>query len=126
MARAQDRYAQQANKHRREPNFGKGDKVWVLSKHWKTERPSKKLSNQNEGPFEILEQVGHSYRLKLPDSVKVHPVFHAKYLCKAPEDPLPGQSNPDTPPLEVDQHTEYEVDFIRAVKLKRNRLWYRI
>ena len=30
------------------------------------------------------------------------------------------------PPLEVDQHTEYEVDFIRAVTLKRKRLWYKI
>ena len=90
MKQAQDRYAIQANKHRREPNFSVGDKVWVLSKHWKTDRPSKKLSNQNEGPFEILEQVGHSYRLKLPDSVKVYPVFYAKYLRKALKDLLPG------------------------------------
>ena len=117
MKQAQDRYAIQANKHRREPNFSVSDKVWVLSKHWKTDRLSKKLSNQNEGPFEILEQVGHSYRLKLPDSVKVHPVFHAEYLRKAPEDPLPGQQTPNPLPVKVDQSSKYKVDFIRAVKL---------
>ena len=124
MAQAQERYTVQANKHRREPDFGVGDRVWVSAKHWKTDRPSKKLANQNEGPFEILEQIGHSFKLKLPDSVRVHPIFHAEFLRKAPEDPLPGQSNPDTPPLEVDGNAEYEVDFIRAVKLLRKRLWY--
>ena len=126
MAQAQKRYVTQANKHRREPDFGVGDKVWVSAKHWKTDRPSKKLSNQNEGPFKIIEQVGHSYKLQLPDSVKVHPVFYAKYLCKAPEDLLPGQSNTDPLPIKVDEYTKYKVDFIHAVKLKRYRLWYRV
>ena len=68
--------------------------------------------------------MGHSYKLQLPDSVKVHPVFHAEYLRKAPKDPLPGQSNTDLPPIKVDKYTKYKVDFIRAIKLKRYRLWY--
>ena len=89
MTQTQDRYIKQANKHRREPNFGVGDKVWVSAKHWKTDRPSKKLSNQNKGPFEILEQVSHSYQLKLPDLVKVYPVLYTKYLYKVPKDLLP-------------------------------------
>ena len=33
-----------------------------------------------EGPYEILEQVGHSYKLKLLDSMKIHPIFYAEKL----------------------------------------------
>jgi hypothetical protein len=101
MARAQHQYTVQANKHRRAVDFGVGDKVWVTTKHWKNDRPSRKLAQQMEGPYEILEQIGHSFRLKLPESIKVHPVFHAEKLRKDPGNPLPGQTNPSPPPLEV-------------------------
>jgi hypothetical protein len=44
----------------------------VSTKNWTSERPSQKLGYQNEGPYEVVEKVGHSYRLKLPDSNKLH------------------------------------------------------
>jgi hypothetical protein len=59
-------------------------------KHWKTDRLSRKLGNQIEGPFEILEERGHSFLLKLPETMKVHPVFHAEKLRKDPGNPLLG------------------------------------
>ena len=34
------------------------------------------------GLYEILEQIGHSFKLKLLESIKVHPVFYAKKLYK--------------------------------------------
>jgi hypothetical protein len=127
MARSQQRYALQANKHRRPVDFGVGDKVWVTTKHWKNERPSRKLANQMEGPYEILEKVGHSFKLKLPESMKIHPVFHAEKLRKDPANPLPGQSNPEPPPLELqDDETEYEVQEVLATKLIRGKLKYRV
>ena len=127
MARAQERYTKQANKHRREVDFKVGDKVWVTTRHWQTDRPSKKLANQMEGPYEILEQVGHSFKLKLLDSMKVHPVFHAEKLRKDPNNPLPGQANPEPPPLELeDGETEYEVQEVLAARLVRGKLRYRI
>ena len=101
MRISQERYTAQANKHRREVDFDVKDKVWVSTKNWKTDRPSRKLSDQNAGPFEIIKKEGHSFRLKLPDSIKVHPVFHADQLRLAAKDPLPGQSNPEPPPLQV-------------------------
>jgi hypothetical protein len=80
-----------------------------------------------DGPYEILEQIGHSFKLKLPESIKVHPVFHAKKLRKDPGNPLPGQTNPEPPPLEVeDGETEYEVQEVLAVKLIRGKLKYRV
>ena len=32
--------------------------------------------------YEILEQIGHSFKLKLPESIKVYSVFYAKKLYK--------------------------------------------
>jgi hypothetical protein len=46
MKLAQDRYSKQANKTRRPVDFEVGDKVWVSTKGWRTERPSKKLDYQ--------------------------------------------------------------------------------
>jgi len=85
------------------------DKVWVSTKGWKCNRPSRKLVDQIAGPFEIIEQVGHLFKLKLLESIKVHPVFHTEKLQKALENPLPGQSNPDPPPLQVNNKEEYKV-----------------
>jgi len=127
MTRSQERYAKQANKHRRPVDFGVEDKVWVTTKHWKTDRPSRKLGDQMAGPFEIVDQVGHSFRLKLPETMKVHPVFHAEKLRKDPDNPLLGQANPNPPPLVLeDGEEEYEVQSVLAVKLVRGNLKYQI
>ena len=78
------------------------------------------------GPYEIIEQIGHSFKLKLPPSMKVHPVFHAEKLRLAPEDPLPGQRNPEPPAIQINDQEEYEVDRVLAVKLVQEKLKYRI
>jgi hypothetical protein len=118
MARSQEKYRIQVNKHRREVDFGVGDKIWVTTKHWKNDRPSQKLASQMEGPYKILEQVRHSFKLKLPESMKIHSVFHAEKLRKDSGNPLPRQANPDPPPLELeDGETEYEVQEVLAVRL---------
>jgi transposase InsO family protein len=127
MTLAQQRYETQANKHRRAVDFKVNDSVWVSTKDWKCDRPSRKLADQMAGPFKILEQKGHSFKLQLPESMKVHPVFHADKLRKDPQNPLPGQSNPDPPPIQLSGGTEeYEVQQVLAVKLIRNTLKYRI
>ncbi len=77
-------------------------------------------------PFEVLEQIGHSYKLKLPDLIKVHPVFYAEKLCKHSNNSLPRQPMDNTPPLAINDQIEYEVEQILAVKLVRNKLKYRV
>ncbi len=66
---------QQANMHRREPNFTVGDVIWAMTKNWKTKWPSRKLDYQMAGLYKVFEKIGNSYKVKLPDSIKVHPVF---------------------------------------------------
>jgi hypothetical protein len=57
----------------------------------------------------------------------VHPVFHAKKLRKDPGNPLPRQTNPEPPLLEVeDSEIKYKVQEVLVVKLIRGKLKYRV
>ena len=126
MKEAQGRYSTQANKHRRPVDFKVDDKVWVSTKGWRTERPSKKLDYQQAGPFKIIQQEGHSFRLELPSNIKVHPVFHASKLRKDPDDPLPNQIQGEPLPVVVDGDHEWEIEQILGVRVVRKQLRYRV
>ena len=125
LKKAQKRQQTQANKTRREPDFDEGDYVYVSKKGWTTDRPSVKLDTQNAGPYKILEKVGHSYRLELPQNLKVHDVLHADRLRKAPMTPMPGQEEEPEPPMEVEGEQEWEVVKLLASRIHKGKLQYR-
>lgn len=79
---ANERSQEYANKKRRmEPTLKRGDKVYLLRKHIKTQRPSSKLDFKKLGPYEIEEVVSTvNYKLRLPKGSKQHPVFHISLL----------------------------------------------
>ena len=126
MNRAQRNMEHQANKHRREPDFGVGDKVFLSLKDYKIQRPSRKLAEQNEGPFEILEKIGNSYRLRLPASMKINPVLSPDKLRKAADNPLPGQVNVPPEPIEIEGENEWEIEEVLASRINRGKLQYRV
>jgi hypothetical protein len=102
------------------------DKVWVLTKNWTSERPSQKLGYQNEGPYEIIEKVGYSYCLKLPDSNKLYDVFALELLQKDPGNPLPGQYPEPLLPIVYNQQPEWEVEQVLQSRQRNCRLQYQV
>jgi hypothetical protein len=126
MKKAQEQQKRQADKHRREIDFEVGDNVWLLLKDYHTGRPNKKLDNQMAGKFRIIERVGNSYRLELPPSMKIHPVFSPDKLRKAADNPLPGQLEDPGEPVEIDGQQEWEVEEVLASRFYRGKLRYRV
>jgi len=56
--------------HQEASKFKKGDKVYLLKKNIKTQRPNDKLDFKKIGPFEIKEQTRKvNYKLKLPENI---------------------------------------------------------
>lgn len=94
MAYGQAVYEHYANRRRNpHPNYQVGDRVYLDSRNIVTQRPSKKLDWKMLGPFEILKRVGtHAYQLRLPQTMRIHDVFHAVRLREAHNNPHDGQA----------------------------------
>jgi hypothetical protein len=104
-------------KRRPTPLFQTGDLVYLDTRNIKTGRPSKKLDVKRTGPFEVLEQINPvAYRIRLPPSWKLHPVFHVSLLRLAHIDeklhPDPIRDDLRPPPDIIDNEEEYEVEKI--------------
>ena len=126
MEKAQAAMVKQANRKRREVDFGVGDSVYLNLKDYPIKgRPSRKLSNQNAGPFKITEKVGNAFKIELPPSMKIHPVISPDKLRLAACDPLPGQAPPEPDPTQIDGEDEWEVEEIVDSWLYRGKLRYR-
>jgi Chromo (CHRromatin Organisation MOdifier) domain len=69
------------------PTLQRGDPVYLLQKNIKTKRLSMKLDHTKLGPYKIRKVLGPlTYELKLPQSIRIHPVFHISLLEPAPQD----------------------------------------
>ena len=117
----------QANKSRYAArNFKTGNMVWLNLKNVKSLRPSRKLDYKNAGPFKILESIGkYAFKLDLPKSMKIHPVFHVSLLSPVAQDALPGQISGPVPPLEVlNEEPEYEIERVVGSMWQNGQIHY--
>ena len=78
------------------------------------------------GLYKIFKKIGNLYKVKLPNLVKVYPVFSLDKLQKAATDPLPRQVNPPLLPIQVNGEDEWKIKDILACRLIRGTLKYRI
>ncbi len=66
-----------ANPKHRELDFKAGGHVWLNSAHLPVRQGAHKFSPKWAGPFAVERQVSReAYRLALPSSWRIHPVFH--------------------------------------------------
>jgi hypothetical protein len=116
MRQAQDRDAHYANKSRKDVSFAIGSQVRLSTKNFTFKNPvsCKKMTPRYMGPFEVLEQLNPvTYRLKLPDSMKIHDVFHVSLLKPYRWD---GDRQPPAPQELDDGSLQFEVEQILAHK----------
>jgi hypothetical protein len=99
------------------PHFARGDKVSVVTTNlFMRGQPNRKFIDRLLGPFTVKEQTGkHSYKLKLPTTLRLHPVFHVNNLRPCSTTPL----RPAVPVtvLEGDDE-EFDVSHISVVCIK--------
>jgi transposase InsO family protein len=125
LQESSDAYHKWYNNKRQKKHFNVGDWVLISTKHLQLRRPSRKLAEKYAGPYQIESIVGNSniaYKLRLPTSVRIHPVFNVTNLEEyksrdnAPEEPI------DNPFMAEET---YEVEKILDHKKKgRGRIYY--
>ena len=102
-----------------------GDRVWLEGRNLNTTHPSAKLAPRRYGPFLVTSAVSRtSFRLKLPDTWKIHNVFHATLLTPYKETPLNGNQYQEPAPDLIDGQPEWEVERILGARKRRQQLQY--
>ncbi|CAH9095580.1 unnamed protein product [Cuscuta europaea] len=126
LEKARKRMKKWADEKRRPKEYTVGDLVFVklLPQQFKVLRTLHKgLVRRYEGPFPIIAKVGKvSYKLDLPSTLKIHPVFHVSMLKPYhgdEEDPSRGLSS-RAPPV-VTKSYDKEIEDVLATKEVRKR-----
>ena len=111
LLEAQEQQSEVYNRvHTKEPEFKVGDKVYLSTRNLPTDEGIKKLSDLRTGPFTIVKKVGGgAYKLKMPPSFKMNPVFNVLLLTKWQPDPIEGRAHPEPPPIIVNNKEEYVI-----------------
>jgi len=118
LLKAKDRQKSYADRSWREQSFQEGEEVLLSTKHIKLHSPgARKLLPKWIGPFRVTRRIGQvAYKLRLPDTMKMHDVFHVSLLAAYSSE---GKVQPPPPAPELFRgELSYEVN---AVLLHRER-----
>jgi len=131
LATAQERQATAANTRRRDHDFKVGDQVLLslenITLPADRTRTSQKLLARFAGPHTIVEQLSPvSFRLDLPPTMNIHPVFHVdRFRHYHPSPVALGPRTPARPAPEIiDDEEEYVVEGIAEHRISNNRREY--
>jgi hypothetical protein len=111
------------NKHYNiEPIFKKRDKVYLIQRNIQIKQPNTKLDHKKLGLFKIKKIAGLvNYKLVLPKTMNIHPVFHISLL----ELILLGVLLAPVTEIElVNPNAEYKIEEILNHKQIRNYIKY--
>jgi hypothetical protein len=107
------------------PSYQINDQVWLEGKHLATSYPSAKLAPRRYGPFPISAIINPvTFRLSLPPTWKIHPVFHASLLSPYRETPEHGPNFTRPPPELIDGEEEFVIEEIIDSRMFRGKLQY--
>ena len=126
ISQAQVRQAKYANQHRREETFQEGDSVLISSENINLPsqalRPTKKFQARYIGPYPVLSKISdNAYKIKLPETLKIHPVFHVSKLKRYTEtndQEFPGRIVPPPESVIIDDKEEFEVEQILDKRIR--------
>lgn len=107
------------------PVYRPGQKVWLNTKDIPLSVESKKLSPRFIGPFEIESIINPAaIRLKLPQSLRIHPTFHVSQLKPVSTSDLCPPSVAPPPPRLIDGHPAFTVRRIMDVRRRGRGFQY--
>ena len=99
--------------------FEVGDKVWLDGRNLSLAYESRKIAPLRHGPFTVKDVIGPiMYRLVLPTTWKIHPVFTVDRLTHFRENDIHRPNYTEPPPDLVDGENEYEIEAILKHKTK--------
>ena len=97
-----------------------GDQVWLEATHLKLPHQGSKLNPKHYGPFKILKEISPvAFKLELPISWTIHPVFHMSILTPYIETHAHGPNYSCPPPDLINDEEQYEVEQIRNHQFHR-------
>jgi len=123
LEKAHKRYKDFVDKSRRKVNFKERDEMWLNIKNFRLpEGLSHKFLGPCAGPFKVLEKkLSDTYKLELPENLKVHPIFHVSLLKPVARDASrPDREHNSRPPSDlVHNEPEFEVEaMLKSRQLK--------
>ena len=100
IAAAQERQQRNANARRSDVSYKVGDLVLLNSKNYQLKGVGKeKFKPKNVGPYKIIKKINEvAFKLQLPPSLKIHPVFHVSQFHPFVSDQFPVRAARGTKP----------------------------
>ena len=121
LRQAKDRQKANADLHRRDLQFQVGQYVCLSLQHLQLPGcPSRKLSPRFSQPLQVAKVISPvAYRLDLPSTWKIHPVFHVSHLrpYRNTDTVAPGRATRPPAPVVADGADKYEVKRILRHRL---------